>query len=276
MTTFIDFVIVGAAKSGTTGLYEYLKHHPNICMSKTKETNFFIEPNWKLGEEWFQNQFISPEKIKGEASPRYTQYNNAPQAAINIKNKNTKTKIIYIVRDPIDRIQSHIHHNMIHRNEKRTVKDILKDPENEYILASKYYYQIKPFLANFSRKNIFIIQQEHLNANPNKVLNDICSFLNTTPFKNLIIQERHNISANKVRRTKLGQFVDDFKLEFLLLKIKKFIPEKIKNTLSGIFNYKIKKPDLKEYEKMLQDNLSSDLEIFDKEFNVNYDSISKK
>ena len=52
------FVVIGAMKCGTTSLYRYLQQHPEICMSRTKEPNFFVrEKNYDKGIEWYQSLF---------------------------------------------------------------------------------------------------------------------------------------------------------------------------------------------------------------------------
>ena len=50
-----DFIIIGAAKSGTTTLYEYLCRHPQIFMSTPKEPDFFsLDQNYTKGIEWYE------------------------------------------------------------------------------------------------------------------------------------------------------------------------------------------------------------------------------
>jgi hypothetical protein len=52
------FLIIGAMKCGTTSLYYYLAEHPDIGMSRRKETNFFVEThNWEQGRDWYAHRF---------------------------------------------------------------------------------------------------------------------------------------------------------------------------------------------------------------------------
>src|SRR3990167_8952287 len=81
-----DFLIVGAAKSGTTSLYYYLKQHPQIFMPRQKELRYFclahIPPiesrkSKLLGPVWSLDGYIShfreawDSQIMGEACPGY-------------------------------------------------------------------------------------------------------------------------------------------------------------------------------------------------------------
>ena len=72
-----NFLVIGAAKAGTTSLYHYLRAHPQIYMSERKELNFFIEKDgWEKGQEWYEKQFerAGDAVAIGEASPNHSKY----------------------------------------------------------------------------------------------------------------------------------------------------------------------------------------------------------
>jgi hypothetical protein len=132
------FFIVGAAKAGTTSLYEYLRQHPEIYFSPVKEPNYFssdidvrnfsvtykrntfldvdryfakepLEPlqqTYVRKEEHYRKLFepVTREKIAGEAS---TSYLVSAVAATNIYRYNPEAKIIVVLRNPADRAFSH-------------------------------------------------------------------------------------------------------------------------------------------------------------------------
>lgn len=133
-----DFFIVGAAKAGTTSLYEYLKQHPGIYFSPVKEPNYFstdINVN-EFSSAYRKNTFLdvdayfsdlplkplqltyvrkekhyemlfegaSGEKAIGEASTSYLQ---SETAAKNIHDNNPEAKIIAVLRNPVKRAFSH-------------------------------------------------------------------------------------------------------------------------------------------------------------------------
>ena len=176
-----DFLIIGAMKAGTTSLHENLKLHPEIGMSRYKEPNYFTR-SYSKGLEWYESIFPIGKKKYGEASPSYAIRQNFPETAERIFETIPEVKVIYILRDPIDRIISHLHHNL-YRDRiklKNINQEVLENPS--YISTSKYYFQISPYLELFERKNILFVNLENLKNNPSKTLNEICDFLGVGEF----------------------------------------------------------------------------------------------
>lgn len=101
----VDFIIGGAAKSGTTSLYNYFREHPNVCMSQPKETNYFTM-HYDEAPVWYYNKFghCGNESIRGEASTSYMEF---PQkAADRIEKDIPNVRLIFILRDPVERAYS--------------------------------------------------------------------------------------------------------------------------------------------------------------------------
>ena len=70
-----NFLVIGAAKAGTTSLYHYLRGHPQVFMSERKELNFFVENDgWVKGTSWYERQFegAGDAVAVGEATPNNT------------------------------------------------------------------------------------------------------------------------------------------------------------------------------------------------------------
>ena len=104
-----DFIIIGAAKSGTTSLYKYLCRHPQIFMCTPKEPDFFsIDANYFKGIDWYYSLFneASPTQVCGEASTTYSRWHQHPKAAERIYQSLGQVKLIYIMRHPVDRAYS--------------------------------------------------------------------------------------------------------------------------------------------------------------------------
>ena len=131
-----NFLIVGAAKAGTTALHEYLQQHPQIYMTPTKETNFFafegVELNFQgKGDEalkefsitdlaTYQAQFagIQEETAIGEACPSYLY---VPEAATKIKKYIPQVRLIIILRNPVERAYANFLH--VIRDDRETHQD---------------------------------------------------------------------------------------------------------------------------------------------------------
>lgn len=104
-----DFIIIGAAKCGTTTLYEYLCRHPQVFMSVPKEPHFFArEPIYAKGMDWYRSLFSGAQasQVCGEASTLYTRWPDFPNCARRVAEHVPKAKLIYVMRHPIDRAYS--------------------------------------------------------------------------------------------------------------------------------------------------------------------------
>ncbi len=111
------FVIIGAQKCGTTALHSYLARHPEISMSRPKELDFFVaEKNWDRGLDWYRQRWNGPDKpIRGESSPNYTAYPNFDGVPERMVELLPDIKLIFMVRDPVDRVRSSYIHAVLER-----------------------------------------------------------------------------------------------------------------------------------------------------------------
>lgn len=191
-----NFIIIGAMKAGTTSLHENLKLHPEIGMSNFKEPNYFTRAYFK-DLEWYQSIFSKGKVKYGEASPSYTLRQQFPETAERIFKTVPQVKLIYILRDPIDRIISHLHHNLYRDrfNLNNVNKEVLENPG--YINTSKYYFQITSYLKFFDRDDILFVDMANLKKNPSDVLNEICDFIGVQPFNFLENMRISNTSSQR-------------------------------------------------------------------------------
>ena len=174
-----NLIIIGAMKSGTTSLHYYLNLHPDICMCRSKELDFFNkDENWHKGIEWYKSHFTEEAKIYGESSPNYTafpKWTNTPQRMFSTI---PETKLIYILREPIERIISHYVHRYAVGKENLKIEDALSDfDSNRYVARSKYYFQLSKYLEFFPASNLLVITSKELSASPQQVMNRIFQFL---------------------------------------------------------------------------------------------------
>ena len=175
-----NLFIIGATKGGTTSLHNYLKEHPQVFMSEPKEPGFFLGPiisRFKTLEEYLALFEGSQQAlIRGESSTGYTHYPYRIGVARRIYEFNPKAKIIYIIRDPIERTISHYWWNVRWEGEKRDpYQAILQD--NFYQNVSYYALQIKQYLKFFSKNQIKILTLESLKKDPLGTLKDLFIWL---------------------------------------------------------------------------------------------------
>ncbi len=174
------FIIIGAMKAGTTSLYHYLNLHPEISMSRIKETNFFCERNFQKGLDWYKKMFPANHDIKGEASTNYSKYPSEKGVPERIYQTLPNVKIIYILRDPINRLLSHVHHNLLKGDEsEEEYMGKLRNPESHYISCSRYYMQLEQYIPFFPKEWILILTAEELRENTPGTMKKVFKFLNS-------------------------------------------------------------------------------------------------
>lgn len=202
-----DFLIVGAAKSGTTSLHYYLKQHPRIFMPIKKELYFFSYvgmPEDRI-PRWLIEEFKMPltavdyadcfngareRQIAGEACQTYLYM---PETTIgNIKRfygeRYKELKIIIILRNPVERAWSH--YTMHLRNGIEPIRDFRKvvnpevarkrledrwDSGFDYLGKGRYYGQVIAYIKEFPRIKVFLY--EDLSNEPQKLVKNIFGFL---------------------------------------------------------------------------------------------------
>ncbi len=287
-----NFFIVGAAKSGTTFLYHYLKQHPDIFMSNPKEP-FFFEAEFEKGLDFYRQKYFQSykgERIIGEARHRNLYLPYVPQ---RIKELSPEAKIIIILRNPIERAYSHWWHwysrkeenlsfeEALYEDLKRIKKGILffgeegeklwkknfdfKTGKNEYrtYLDSGYYAeQIKRYFNLFPKENIKIIFSDDLFKEPQKILEDVFQFLEvkTISFSNF---SPKNISYSRGKRIikkfyKIGKKTGaTFFYHFLPQNFRKKIRKKIEGVGTAPAMNKITYLWLKEHYKPFNNDLEN-------------------
>lgn len=203
MTRLPDVIVIGAMKCGTTSLFEYLKRHPELSSSKRKEPNFFTT-HWDKGIRWYEKQFKKDNRLKFETSPGYTRYPMLSDVPRRIHEVLPNVKLIYIVRNPIERIVSQIHHNLLvgrlDDSEYRE-EDFWSKTGRKYIYTSMYHLQLKQYLEYFSMDNILVVHSEELNNSTVETMRTIARFIGINEkYYNKDLEFRHlNVSKLRLR-----------------------------------------------------------------------------
>jgi len=199
-----NFLIIGAAKSGTTAIWHYLRQHPQIYMSPRKHTRFFAYESEDPGfdgpaptrptmpyaiadVESYHALFegAADETAIGEASHSYL---HRPEAAGRIRRYAPDMKLIAILRDPVERAYSN--YGQMVRNGRERITDFalaleeeearIRDnwwPEFHYVQVGLYTSQLRRYFELFERDQIKVYLYEDLSSDPSGVLRDIFRFL---------------------------------------------------------------------------------------------------
>jgi hypothetical protein len=189
-----NFIVIGAAKAGTTALYWYLEEHPAVFMSPVKETNYFaygVDENGRLlyGDPdvhrfpikslpEYEQLFAGAGDVRavGEASPIYLE---CPQAPARIRSLLPAVRIICSIRHPVDRAYSDYLMYLRRRGRRfdpdheLTAKSAWAQPDSRWMQVSRYYEQISRYFAAFPRDQIDIIIFDDLKRDPAGVVQQV-------------------------------------------------------------------------------------------------------
>lgn len=199
-----NFLVVGAAKSGTTSLWHYLRQHPEIYMSPRKHTRFFAydveDPGFRgpaplkpalpyaitdPGAYHALFAGVTDETAIGEASHSYLY---RPQAAGRIQEYAPGMKLVAVLRNPVERAYSH--YRQMVRDGREPIADFFSAlreeaarvedhwwPDFHYARIGLYYSQLEHYFDLFDRDQIRVYLYEDLNSNPRGLLRDLFGFL---------------------------------------------------------------------------------------------------
>jgi hypothetical protein len=202
--TLPNFLVVGAMKSGTDSLWQYLRRHPQVFMSDLKEPEFFVtELNWSRGVRWYEQQFVGADGAVavGEASTSYSKYPLYRDVPSRIADTIPDVRLIYLIRQPIERIRSQYLHQRLLREERRPIeRAVLED--SSYVDFSRYAMQIDRYLECFDRSHLLVVRSEDLRSDRDRTLRRIVAFLGLdgVPSMEVVTEEFHRTVDKRVLR----------------------------------------------------------------------------
>jgi hypothetical protein len=212
------FLVIGAAKCGTSSLHQYLGEHPEVQMSRTKELGFFQDRgnpgaysaphdprltalflasrNWSRGLDWYRSQFDQAARVRGESSPGYTSA-HYPGTAERIASVLPDARLIFCVRDPVERAISAYRWRRGLGDERRSAPEALV-PGSYYVENSRYAARLAPYLDRFPRERILVVEAEQLDHNRLETLREVFAFLGVDEdFSSPAFERRWNVTGTQ-------------------------------------------------------------------------------
>jgi len=211
-----NFIVIGAAKAGTTALYWYLAEHPAVFMSPVKETNYFAYGLDSAGRLLYGDPDVHRFPIKslseyeglfveaghagavGEASPIYLE---CPQAAGRIRALLPGARIICSLRQPVDRAYSDYQMYLRRRGRRLNPARDLKAtsdwarPDSRWMQLGRYHEQLVRYFEAFPRSHIHVSLLDDLKRNPLELTQDVYRFLQIDPAFVPDFETRHAIGG---------------------------------------------------------------------------------
>ncbi len=173
-----DAIVIGATKAGTTSLFHYLSEHPQVFMDPQKELRFFSDlERYSLGADWYRRRFAAAgARVAMESSNAYTRDPVYPGVPERIATVCPDVRLVYLVRDPMARLESHYRHRLAMGREWRSPNDAVSaDPS--YVAASLFGHQLSLHLRQVPIARIHVTRSERLFDGDDEALADLCAFL---------------------------------------------------------------------------------------------------
>jgi hypothetical protein len=277
-----DFFIVGAPRCGTTAMYDYLKAHPDIFMPAYKEPHYFgadviggRKEIFKGNEAKYLALFAdaTTEKRIGEASPSYLY---SKRAAVEIKQFNPDSKIIIMLRSPIEVMYSTyfqarytgtedlltFEEALAAEPDRLAGKRISKNADNNmvglYRERVRFAEQVQRYFDVFGREEVHIIIFDDFKMDVPTVYRDTLSFLDVTP------DFRPEFNVVNASREARSSFIRTLSMNPTLLSIGKRMPSvslRVYSFLKHLNSKTASRPPLDpELRRRLQQDLRPEIE----------------
>ena len=236
-----NFFVIGPGRTGTTSLYHYLDQHPCITKSAYDELGYF-DNNFHLGLNWYRSLFptkFTQQKVESKYKKFLTYdvtpgYIRRPWAARRISSYFPNTKLIAVLRNPVDKTYSHYIMGVNEGNEKRSFEEVLKYDlkqlenfsdsyskksddyfknvvENSFVARGFYLEQLDIWFKLFPKKQILIIKSEDLASRTTEVVKDIFNFLMLPEYKIKNVSKHRVSDYSKMNSSTRKTLVEFFK-----------------------------------------------------------------
>lgn len=215
-----NFLIVGAAKSGTTSLHYYLQQHPDIYLPAPKELHYFAREHMLRltggpgdrhvlshvcqTKEEYESFYakVTQQSAVGEISPSYLY---SSEVSHQIKKELHDPKIIILLRNPIEKAFSQYMHLVRDNREMLGFYDgLMAERERiergwaaiwRYAESSLYLSRVQTYLDVFGERNVRIFLYDDLVQSPERLVRELLEFIGVDPQRPIDFAKVHNRSG---------------------------------------------------------------------------------
>jgi hypothetical protein len=200
-------LVIGAQRSGTTSLFNYLAQHPDVLTPLGKEIHYF-DLQYARGIRWYRGRFPFNHLLRGgaltiDASPYYLAHPLAPERAARLL---PEVKLVAVLRNPVDRAYSHYQHEVRDGRESLSFAKAIdceaarlageeerlrREPgyyshnhhRYSYTRRGLYLEQLRRWLQHYPRSSLLVLQSERLFQDPAAVSGALYGFLGLRPHR---------------------------------------------------------------------------------------------
>lgn len=279
----LNFMLIGATKSGTSSIYEYLKQHPSVFLPTTKEPKYFQWENeshrysTQLDSNIFKNSvttfdeyqklFLGSDSFKavGEASVSYLYNRNTAE---RIHKRYSNTKLIAVLRRPDQRAFSHFVHTKWLGHEPLSFSEAIKSEEQRinnnwgpswhYIQQGFYSEQIQRYYNYFGREQVKIVLYDDLIKDPIKLMAELFEHIEVDNFLP-DMGKKHNVKSFAKFPMIEKMIVNDSIIKSL---VKRILPQSLKGSIKKMNHEKLVFPE--EMHEQLIDIFSGEITKLEK------------
>jgi hypothetical protein len=231
-----DFVVIGAMKCGTSTLHDQLSANLSLFMSDPKEPNFFSDDAiYEKGLPWYESLFAEATPLQrcGESSTHYTKQPTYPDCAARLAAALPDARLIYVVRDPVDRIVSQYIHEWTQREIESDIDRATR--EVPHLLAySRYAMQLRPYLEAYGTDRVLLVFFERMMSAPQEEADRIARFLSIEDgLRWESNRDPRNTSGDRMRKSALRDALVDNALVTSLRH--RFVPQRLRDRVKGLW-----------------------------------------
>lgn len=248
-------------KSGTSTFFSHLSSHPEVAASRVKEPEYFSEFQGHGADvEAYEDLWEFDPKVHrycAEASTGYTKYPDEPHVPDRMLEAGIKPRFIYLVRDPIARMESQFNHGFLRRT--AWAYDDFLDPA--LLDLSRYYMQLQQFLLRFpDRSRYQVLDFDELVAHPQGVMERLFQWLELEP----ISVTKDRLVNRAPQRSRLELLLADLNLSLP----QKLVPGPIKRRIKNLLRERTpaRRKMTADERKKAKRYLERDIRLFGEEF----------
>jgi GT2 family glycosyltransferase len=293
----LDFIVIGAQKSGTTTLWHLLRNHPQLSLPASKEAPFFAEDQRiERGLDWYIATFFpdhAPGSLLGTVTPQYMLGPLSVETfAARIHHTLPDVKLIAVLRDPVERAISHYRMSVQRGLERRSLQRALSQqlapaalaaargeisiaiprhvrprvqPTTRYLTGGEYGRILGTYLRYFDRAQLLVLLTAELERDPEATFGQLLSFLGVDDrWRPQDVGSRHLVGGDESR-------VLASELAVLEGALEKAVPQLPRRELAHILNEwntlsspSSEPPLPDDLERRLREHFAADAELLEK------------